>query len=177
MSDKNALTEATLYKDKVFAIDNWQAISDEEALPDAGYGLISLTRFQAEREALLVRNVPLGLVIEPGEAVEDVADDLDRFSVIALHFPAFSDGRNYSSARLLRERYGYEGEVRAFGDLILDQLPLMQRCGIDAFDVQNPHTKAGLLRGEWPDVTAYTQPVGSDVRAKGTTRPWLRRAG
>ena len=65
--------------------------------------------------------------------MESIADDLQQFQVIALNFPVFSDGRNYSNARLLRDRYQYQGEVRAIGDVLRDQLFFMQRCGFDAF--------------------------------------------
>jgi uncharacterized protein (DUF934 family) len=62
-----------------------------------------------------------------------VADDLDRLPVIGVNFPKFTDGRSYSSARLLRERYAYRGEIRALGDVQQDQLFFMRRCGIDAY--------------------------------------------
>ena len=65
--------------------------------------------------------------------MESIADDLQHFQVVALNFPVFSDGRHYSSARLLRERYKYQGEVRAIGDVLRDQLFYMKRCGFDAF--------------------------------------------
>jgi uncharacterized protein (DUF934 family) len=68
--------------------------------------------------------------------VEEIADDLEHFQVIALNFPAFTDGRHYSSARLLRDRYGYKGEMRAIGDVLRDQLFYMRRCGFDAFAVR-----------------------------------------
>lgn len=75
----------------------------------------------------------LGVWLAPNEGPEAIAADLDDFSVIAIHFPKFADGRGYSTARLLRERHGYRGELRAFGDLGQDQLFFLSRVGFDAF--------------------------------------------
>ena len=71
-----------------------------------------------------------------------------------LPFPKFADGRSMSTARLLRERHGYRGEVRASGDVLIDQMPLMRRCGFDAFEVTNPMTPKQLKAGKWPDVAS-----------------------
>jgi len=72
--------------------------------------------------ALKARDGGLGIWLDADEAVEEIADDLEHFQVIALNFPTFTDGRHYSSARLLRERYAYKGEIRAIGDVLRDQL-------------------------------------------------------
>lgn len=79
---------------------------------------------------------PLGIWLESNEAIEDLSEDLTHFAVIALNFPVFTDGRHFSSARLLRERYGYTGEIRAIGDVLRDQLFFMQRCGFDAYAIR-----------------------------------------
>ena len=86
--------------------------------------------------ALKARDGGLGVWLNSDEEVEAIADDLEHFQVIALNFPIFSDGRSYSNARLLRDRYGYKGEVRAIGDVLRDQLFLMKRCGFDAFVIR-----------------------------------------
>jgi len=86
--------------------------------------------------ALKARDGGLGIWLDSDQAVEEIADDLQYFQVIALNFPVFTDGRHYSSARLLRERYGYKGEIRAIGDVLRDQLFYMRRCGFDAFAVR-----------------------------------------
>ena len=77
-----------------------------------------------------------GIWLDTNEQVEEIPDDLEHFQVIALNFPKFTDGRHYSSARLLRERYGYKGEIRAIGDVLRDQLFYMRRCGFDAFAIR-----------------------------------------
>lgn len=119
--------EALAWADDVF-ID----VADEDEIP-AGPVIISMTRFQAEGDALISSNRPVGVRVLSGEAIEDLAYDLPRIAVVALVFPKFRDGRHYSSARLLRERYDYTGEVRAVGDVLLEQARFMLRCGIDAF--------------------------------------------
>lgn len=78
----------------------------------------------------------LGVWLEADQAIEDLIDDLAQFAVIALNFPIFTDGRHFSSARLLRERYAYTGEIRAIGDVFRDQLFFMQRCGFDAYAIR-----------------------------------------
>jgi len=98
--------------------------------------LVPLAVWQARRDELLARQTPFGLWLDSHEGPEEIADDLDRFALIAVNFPKFADGRGYSTARLLRERYGYRGELRAIGDVQRDQLFLLRRCGFDAFAVR-----------------------------------------
>jgi uncharacterized protein (DUF934 family) len=84
-------------------------------------------------EQLLAEGRPVGVVVAPGEDVESLAYDLPSIALVALEFAKFRDGRPYSSARILRERLGYTGEVRAVGDVLLEQAGFMVRCGFDAF--------------------------------------------
>jgi phosphoadenosine phosphosulfate reductase len=164
-----------LWKDGNFVEDAWPVVADDAPLPD-GRAVVSLKRWRAEREALAARNAPLGLLIPPGSDWRDVAADLARFPVIVLPIEKYGDGRAYSIARLLRGRDGYKGELRATGPYIIDQVPLMRRCGIDAFETSDPILLAAFRKGEWPEVPHYLQPVlddGSEV-APGT-RPWRRQ--
>lgn len=114
------------------AEDVFTTVADEDAIPE-GPVILSLTRFQAEGDALLSAGRPVGVKILPDEAVEDLAYDLPRLAVVALAFPKYADGRAYSSAALLRQRLGYAGEVRAVGDVLREQASNMVRCGMDAF--------------------------------------------
>ena len=114
------------------APDVFTTVADEDAIPE-GPVILSLTRFQAEGDALLSAGRPVGVRILPDEAVEDLAYDLPRLAVVALAFPKYADGRAYSSAALLRQRLGYAGEVRAVGDVLREQASNMVRCGFDAF--------------------------------------------
>ena len=86
--------------------------------------------------ALKARDGGLGVWLDSHEEAEQIGDDVHSFKVIALNFPAFTDGRSFSNARLLRDRYGFKGELRAIGDVLRDQLFYMHRCGFDAFAIR-----------------------------------------
>ncbi len=116
--------------------DPWTMVADDAPLP-AGAAIVSLARWLRDRDALLGRNQPIGIVLPPDQAVDELGPDLDRLGVVALEFRSFRDGRAYSQARLLRERYGYTGEIRATGQVLRDQLLFMERCGIDSFVLPN----------------------------------------
>jgi phosphoadenosine phosphosulfate reductase len=103
-----------------------------------------------------------------------VAADLGRFASIAIAFPGFNDGRGYSSARLIAERFRYQGEIRAVGDVLMDQVPLMHRCGINAFVVTHAPTRKALETNGFKTVNLFYQPVGVTEVPVGT-RPFLRR--
>lgn len=122
--------------------DSWQLLKLAEsdkaetvALPD-GPVLLPLAVWQARKQEIISRNQPIGVWLESSEGPEAIAGELDHFTVIGVNFPKFADGRSYSTARLLRERYGYRGEIRALGDVLQDQLFFMKRCGIDAYAVR-----------------------------------------
>lgn len=115
------------------AEDPFVNVLDDEEIP-AGDVILSLTRFQSEGEGPLGEGFGVGVRVEPDEAVEALAYDLPRIAVVALVFPKFRDGRAFSAARILRERLGYGGEVRAVGDVLLEQAPFMVRCGFTAFE-------------------------------------------
>ncbi|HQP21168.1 MAG TPA: DUF934 domain-containing protein [Phenylobacterium sp.] len=115
------------------ANDRFTPVADEEPLP-GGDVIVSLTRFQAEGDRLLSEGRKVGVRIEPDQEIEALAYDLPRIAVVALAFPKFGDGRAFSSARLLRERFAYTGEVRAVGDVLVELGGHMVRCGFDAFE-------------------------------------------
>lgn len=164
-----------LWKNGAFVEDGWRVAGAEEELPSNAALIVPLARWLAEREAIAGRPGPLGLLIAPGEDWSAARGDLSRFDVIALLLPAFTDGRAFSTARLLRDRENYKGEIRAVGSFILDQMPFLKRVGFDAFDVTDPIVKAALDRGEWPEVDLYTQPVAASREAPAGTRPWTRQ--
>ena len=122
--------------------DPWQVLrlttgESAETVPlPAGPVLLPLAVWLARRDEVLRRPERPGVWLDSDEGPEALADDCARFAVIGINFPKFTDGRGYSSARLLRERYHYAGEIRAIGDVLQDQLFLMQRCGIDAYAVR-----------------------------------------
>jgi uncharacterized protein (DUF934 family) len=115
------------------AEDPFTTVADETGIPP-GDVIVSLARFQQDGERLLSEGRSVGVRIEPNEAVEDLAYDLPRIAVVALAFPKYRQGQPYSSAALLRERYGFKGEVRAVGEVLREQARFMVRCGFDAFE-------------------------------------------
>ena len=125
-----------LIKNGAVVNDSWHVLDKDatlDGLPNSDSIIVPLALWLEHSHALKARDGGLGVWLDSDEEVESIAGDLDQFQVIALNFPVFSDGRNYSNARLLRDRYQYQGEVRAIGDVLRDQLFFMQRCGFDAF--------------------------------------------
>jgi uncharacterized protein (DUF934 family) len=116
-----------------WADDAFVFIADDQDVPAQGDVILTLSRFQSEGEGLLASGRRVGVRLQPSEEVEALAYDLPRLAVIELAFAKFRDGRPYSAARLLRERYGYGGQVRAVGDVLREQAQFMLRCGFDAF--------------------------------------------
>jgi uncharacterized protein (DUF934 family) len=122
-----------LLKDGNVIDNSWQLVdADTDALPQ-GDILISTSQWHKQQDVLADRAGAVGVWIDSHEESEAFADGIIALPVIAINFPKFADGRGFSLARLLRERYGYSGEIRAIGEIIRDQLFLMQRCGFNAF--------------------------------------------
>ena len=122
--------------------DTWRFIGldrgeDLSTLP-AGAIVVPLATWKARRDELLARTQPVGVWLAPAEEASELAADATALPLIAVHFPKFTDGRGYSTAVLLRTRYGYRGELRAFGDVGRDQLFYLKRSGFDAFSLA-PH--------------------------------------
>ena len=117
-----------------------------DALDLTGEALIvPLAVWLARKDELLARNKPFGVWLDAGEGPEAIGGDLQHFALIAVNFPKFTDGRGFSIARLLRERYAYRGEIRAIGDVLQDQLYFMKRCGIDAYALREDKDFAAAL--------------------------------
>jgi uncharacterized protein (DUF934 family) len=123
-----------------WANDAYVTVADEDATPESGAVILSLARFQAEGSGLLNDGRSVGVLLQPDQAVEDVAYNLPCLSLVALNFPKYRDGRAYSSARLLRDRYGFDGEIRAVGDVLREVAGHMIRCGFDAFEPADDST-------------------------------------
>jgi uncharacterized protein (DUF934 family) len=119
--------------------DAFARVADDGELPEQAAILVSAKRFLADPNALLARPGGQCGVIWPNDRdIDDLVPYLDRLAVVALVFPTFRDGRAYTQARLLRERYAYRGELRATGQVLRDQFVFMLRAGFDAFDVKKP---------------------------------------
>ena len=125
----------TLLKNNEVSEDNWRNLDDEDAISVEESIIVSLKRWQESKDDFSGRNGQLGIRLESNQKPEEISADIDRFDLIALNFPALPDGRAFSYARILRERYGFKGELRATGKVIQDQLFFMHRCGFDAFEL------------------------------------------
>jgi uncharacterized protein (DUF934 family) len=148
-----------LVKDGNLVADPFLDATGTDAVPPHGPVLVSYEQWQAQRPALLARGAPLGIRLHSDQPPELVAEDLPHFELVALEFPKFRDGRAYSYARLLRERYGFRGELRAVGDVLLEQLFFMLRTGFDAFEIQGPDP-LGAYRTALADFSVWYQPTG-----------------
>jgi uncharacterized protein (DUF934 family) len=148
----------TVWRAGAFRADPWASAQAGVPLPDTPV-VVSKRRWLAERAQLMGRNAPLGLRLEAGEGADDLAADLVRFSLIALAFPTFADGRAFSTARLLRDKYAFSGELRAVGNVLSDLVPFMRRVGFDSFEVTHGPTRRALSEGRIAEVTLYYQPA------------------
>ncbi len=125
---------AQLLKDGQVTDNTWTLVAEDAAELPAGDILVPLNLWQQQGSELAQHGGTVGVWLVGNEEIETVAELLIKAPVVAIQFPKFVDGRGFSMARLLRERYGYQGEIRAIGEIIRDQLYLLQRCGFNAFE-------------------------------------------
>ena len=125
-----------LIKDGELIEDAFVTLGDEGVIPSGARAVIvSVERWQTD-SALLTKSMErVGVLLQPDQSPDLIADDLDKISVVALHFPVFSDGRGFSQARRLRETYDFKGEIQGTGHLIRDQYLFLHRCGFNAIEV------------------------------------------
>jgi phosphoadenosine phosphosulfate reductase len=139
--------------------------------------LVPFARLLAEADRFAAFAGELGVRIEPGERVEGLRPWLGRLALVAVSFPAFTDGRGYSTAYILRHRFGYRGELRAVGNVLVDQRPFLRQCGFDAFEVAEGRAWESWRKAAPPVSVAYQPGYAS---ARGPEAIWqarrLRRA-
>ncbi len=123
-------------KDSQIIDDNWQSLADDAEVA-AGDISVSLSRWQQDKAQLLAHDGKLGIRISPADNVADIAGDLDKIALVELDFPDFADGRLFSHAWLLRNRYGFQGEIRATGQYMPDQVFYLSRVGVNGFKPGN----------------------------------------
>lgn len=157
-----------IIKDKQIVDDNWIVVEKKEDgtlnLPNAGSILVSLEDWLENKDLLSQQtDLQLGLALTGDDEPEDLAGDLEKFALITILFPAFKDGRGYSIARLLRDRYGYQGELRAVGDVLRDQIFYLQRCGFNSFAVREDRCIEDALHA-FNDFTVTYQGACDDPR-------------
>jgi uncharacterized protein (DUF934 family) len=144
-------------------------------MPGDGAVLISAARFLVDPEALSRRAGGTGVIWPNNRDVEDLAPHLDRLALVALVFPTFRDGRAYSQARLLRERLGYRGELRATGQVLRDQFLFMLRAGFDSFDVRK-ESDAEAFANTVMRYSVFYQPTGDGRMTALHRRMMLRHS-
>ncbi|MDI1303114.1 MAG: DUF934 domain-containing protein [bacterium] len=146
-----------LIKDGVIIDDRYTFVSPNEdgslSLPDQAV-LVKLSIWLEHRNALLTHNHAKGVQLAPDEFAETIASDTEKLDLIAIEFPAFADGRGYSTAYTLRNRLGFKGELRAVGDVFKDTLFYQQRSGFNAFAVRNDKNIEDALLG----LETFSQP-------------------
>ena len=125
--------------------DSWLLLPDSEIAGPAPHRLLTLVQWEAVRDSWPA-DVPVGVLLPNTADVEALADDLPRIALVALEFPKWVDGRAYSQAHLLRARLRYAGEIRATGEVLVDMMPLLQRCGVDAVVLREGERQASAVR-------------------------------
>lgn len=178
MTELTPETVTRLWTPKGFSEDEWSHAESADALSGNGRFILPLQVFldldPAVRRSAKER---LGVLLQPGDQLEKIVDLLDQISLVALAFPAFSDGRSFSKGELLRSRHHFEGAVRATGQVLVDQLPHMLRLGFDEFEVSNPVLLKRLEEGRTGGLPLSYQPTVKS-EAKGPKYSWRRvRAG
>lgn len=160
----------TLIRDHQIVDDTWQQLADDDALPTTGHAIVSLPRFLADPDA--ARQVEaLGIRLAPDQDVLQLDGQLQGVALIVLSFPHFKDGRAYSQATLLRQQLGFEGTLRATGDVMQDQLFFMKRCGFDEFDLKKGKDPQSAIADLEPFTEVYQE--AADPR---TLVPQIRQA-
>lgn len=173
MTDPSSAPETRLWTPSGFRDDDWSHAEEFDAPGSNGRLILPLKAFlEIPADEKLRDRDRLGVLLAPAEPVETIVDLLDQVSLVALAFPAFSDGRSFSKAELLRGRYGYAGPIRATGQVLVDQLPHMLRVGFDQFEVSHPVLIERLEKGDTGGIPFQYQPTAtsSDVQGKYSWR-------
>jgi uncharacterized protein (DUF934 family) len=158
---------AQIIRKRAIVDDDFVHVADSDELPAAGKPIVTLARYLKSGRELHERYPALGVQL-PSDKLPADLPQLGQLALIAIEFPKFTDGRGYSVARLLRERHGFTGELRAVGWVLRDNLFYMERCGFDAFDVKAGKSLASALQAFGEFSTTYQ--AGTDDK-----RPIYRR--
>jgi uncharacterized protein (DUF934 family) len=164
-----------LVKNGKIATDIYAHVADGAEIPADGAILVPASRFLEDPEALLRREGKVGVVWPNNRDLDDLVPYLDRLAAVALVFPSFRDGRAYSQARLLRERYRFQGELRATGQVLRDQFVFMLRAGFDALDVKKDKD-ADAFAETVKRYTVFYQPTGDGRSTALSRRTQLRHS-
>ncbi len=152
-----------LIKNNQIVEDTWIAVDDDADIPATGNVIVGYDCWREQRDHFASHAGRVGVRLKSDQPPSLINGSLHAIDLIALEFPAYTDGRAYSYARLLRDRYGFEGEIRAVGDVLRDQAFYMLRCGFDSFAVTNENALSGWLDA-FEEFTHVYQPA-TDQRA------------
>lgn len=150
-------TGTRLWKGDAFVADPWRHAETDDG---EGHIILPLAIFLGmSDEARTAASNRLGVLLAPGDKLDAILPYLDRLPLIALAFPAYNDGRSHSKAALLKSRHHFKGEIRATGDVLVDQIPLLVRNGFDTLEVTNPMAQKRLAEGKETAVGVFYQPA------------------
>jgi uncharacterized protein (DUF934 family) len=152
-----------LIRDGSFVEDDFYFVPDGKAFPEEKGVIVTLARFQGEKDTLFAHHSRVGVRLAANENPQVLKSDLSRLAAVVLEFPKFRDGRPFSWARMLRTRLGYRGEIRAAGDFLPDQIAFMVRVGFDAFEVRQDFAIADFRRA-LNEITLAYQPAADGRR-------------
>ena len=157
-----------------FREDEWTHADSADALAGNGRFILPLQVFLGlDPETRKSARERLGVLLLPGDELDEITALLDDLTLVALAFPSFSDGRSFSKAELLRSRHGFEGPIRATGQVLIDQLPHMLRLGFNEFEVSHPVLIKRLEAGHTGGIPLYYQPAAKPSQ-KGQKYSWRR---
>ena len=158
-----------LIKDRAVVDDHWTLLRDAtspDSIPPSGSVIVPLSLWKSRRDELAARG-DVGVWLAASDDPAELAADTATLPLIAVDFPQFTDGRGYSIGRLLRERYGFAGELRAIGDVQRDQLYYLAQCGFNAFAIRPGHGVDDALAG----LTVFSD----GYQLTNARTPWFRR--
>ncbi|WP_029008857.1 DUF934 domain-containing protein [Azospirillum halopraeferens] len=144
-----------LVKDGRPAADTWTTLADDAPVPADGAVIVSLARWRAERAALVARTAPVGVLLPSDAPADAPGDGIAGLALIAVAFPKFRDGRGFTTARRLREEFGFTGTLRAVGDVLPDQYQFLHRCGFDEVELPAGRDAAAWIAAAGPITVAY----------------------
>lgn len=163
-----------LLKNGEWVDDTWRFYADDQPVPATKPKIVTLARLEgADGEFLYYCACNLGVRLEPDQRVEALEPWLKRLQMVALVFPKFADGRAFSSAAMLRQHYGFRGEIRAVGEVLVDQYPLMRRAGFDAFEIAPGRTLESWQQARIEMSLAYQY---DDRNSDGLVPVWRARS-
>ncbi|MFC5584901.1 DUF934 domain-containing protein [Nitratireductor kimnyeongensis] len=159
-------TQPKLWDGGAFRKNIWQKREEALAPADDEHVILPLAAYLELKENTREgATEQIGVELQPGEALDLLLPHLERLPLVALSFPAFADGRSYSKAELLRTRHGYRGEIRATGDVLIDQVAHMFRVGFSTLEIVNPFTISQLEAGKEAGIPLYYQPAAKAAAA------------